>query len=72
MLPQSPKAENLAHKAAPAAKDMAMTLEAMKYTRHKQNLNKVFEEYDVYDGRILKVWELVEIFDYKVNAEKFE
>lgn len=51
---------------------MAMTLEAMKYTRHKQNLNKVFEEYDVYDGRILKVWELVEIFDYKVNSEKFE
>ena len=51
---------------------MAMALETMKETRHKRDLNKVFEEYDVYDGRILKVWELVEIFDYKVNAEKFE
>ena len=51
---------------------MAMALETMKETRHKRDLNKVFEEYDVYDGRILKVWELAEIFDYKVKPELFE
>ena len=33
-----------------------------------ESIDAFFEEYDVYDGRLLEVWELEEIFDFHVTA----
>jgi len=39
--------------------------------RHKMDLNQFLEEYDMYDGRILSIWELQEIFEYNVDEASF-
>jgi hypothetical protein len=38
---------------------------------HIPNLSSFFEEYDCYQGRIFAIWELKEIFNYKVNEKIF-
>lgn len=35
--------------------------------RNVPSLNKFFEEFDVYDGRIFEVWELQQIFGRSVT-----
>ena len=48
-----------------------MALDIIK-GRNKPNLNELFEEFDPYEGRIYHLWELMEIFDFKVKKESLE
>ena len=35
--------------------------------RNMQSINKFFEVYDVYDGRIFYLWELSDIVNHRIN-----
>ena len=40
--------------------------------RNTPSLNKFFEEFDVYDGRVFEVWELEQILGGSVSSMELE
>ena len=51
---------------APIASKFSDALKVIKGRNHP-NLNELFHEYDPYEGRVYKDWEVQEIFEFKVS-----
>ena len=77
LAPSLSKTESLtsptsARNVTPQHQDKIATAINLIRNRNRPNLNELFEEFDPYDGRIFHLWEVKEIFDYKLDEQTID